>query len=231
METINPFHFGSSQRDSSSMTESKRRGRPPATADRQVFEKLLNAAEQCLETKTIDEITVREIARNADVNPAMISYYFENKEGLFVALVEFLFSEWVRLLRELEETFDELTVSPTQRFVEIAHDCFYRHHATLWLLNRALNAPDSAIYDVYRSKLASRTSVATRRFIQAMGEKGIYRTDIDLDYLTFAVSCLTTHPVSIAPRMAQAYGFGMEELLSAEWRLFLESSLDRLLRP
>lgn len=213
------------------MTDSKRRGRPPAKTDRQVFEKLLAAAEKALESKTVDEITVREIARDADVNPAMISYYFESKEGLFVALVEFLFSEWTRLLRELEDNLDPLTESPTRRFVDIAQACFYRHHATLWLLTRALNTQQSAVYETYRSKLVSRTAMATRRFIEEMGKRGLYRTDADPEYLTFAVSCLAIHPVASAPRMALAYGVGIDELMSEEWQRFLEQSLDRLLRP
>jgi AcrR family transcriptional regulator len=212
------------------MTE-KRRGRPPSADDRQVYEALLEAAESLLETRTSEEITVREITTLAGVNPAMISYYFENKEGLFVALVEFLFSEWVRHIGTLRDEVKSVADQPTRRFVDAVDQCFYQHRGIHWLLSREIRQRDSAIYTVFRKRLASRTAVATRQFLQHMGELGIYRTDVDLRYITFAISSISTHPLSIAPQLERSYDFGLEDLLSEQWREFLIESIDRLLRP
>ena len=50
--------------------------------------KLIAAAEALLCEKSYPHTTIREIAQRSGVNSAMVSYYFTNKEGLFIALLE-----------------------------------------------------------------------------------------------------------------------------------------------
>ena len=76
------------------LSPTKRKGRPSSTESRNVFDSLLKAAEESLEEKDFREITVRELAARANVNPAMIRYYFKTKEGLFSLLIDRVFSEW-----------------------------------------------------------------------------------------------------------------------------------------
>lgn len=206
----------------------RRRGRPSSAAARQVYGALVTAAEQCLEHKHYSEITVREIAAEAQVNPAMVNYYFDGKEGLFIALVEFLFSDWSKRLRQIETPSRH---SPTKRFVEAVHACFYKHRTVLWLIDHELRQKESAIAEVFKGKLASQTTAAIRRFIKAMGEQGHYRTDGDLHFLAYAVSSLSLSPIGLGPRLERSYGIGMDELGSESWLAHLEQSLDRLLRP
>lgn len=49
---------------------------------------ILNAAEKLFEEKGFDGTSVRDIAKSADVNVAMISYYFGSKEKLLETLFE-----------------------------------------------------------------------------------------------------------------------------------------------
>lgn len=62
----------------------------PSDPDRQALQKakLIAAAEILLGEKSYPNITIREIAQRSGVNSAMISYYFTNKEGLFIALLD-----------------------------------------------------------------------------------------------------------------------------------------------
>ena len=57
-------------------------------------ERILDAAVQVLSKKGYSGAGVREIAREADVNLAMISYYFDNKAGLFKAIVNRFFDRY-----------------------------------------------------------------------------------------------------------------------------------------
>ncbi|WKS95581.1 TetR/AcrR family transcriptional regulator [Riemerella columbina] len=50
---------------------------------------ILNAAEALIAEKGFDATSVREIAKNAKVNVAMISYYFGSKEKMMVALYRY----------------------------------------------------------------------------------------------------------------------------------------------
>ena len=61
-------------------------------------EALLNATADILCESAIIEVSLSEISRRSGVNSAMIKYYFDNKEGLLVALLE----------REAEKTMGAL---------------------------------------------------------------------------------------------------------------------------
>lgn len=65
------------------------RGRP-SDPQKQKFqkEKLLDAAQSLLSLKPYRDVTIRDLANHAELNSAMVRYYFENKEGLFLALLE-----------------------------------------------------------------------------------------------------------------------------------------------
>ena len=71
------------------MTKAPGRGRPANPTKQQLQkEKLLDAAQELLSIKPYSEVTIRDLAEHADLNSAMVRYYFENKEGLFLALLK-----------------------------------------------------------------------------------------------------------------------------------------------
>ncbi|HNS25752.1 MAG TPA: helix-turn-helix domain-containing protein, partial [Methanobacteriaceae archaeon] len=47
---------------------------------------IINAAEKIFFAKGYDSVTMDEIAREAEINKALIYYYFKNKEALFFAV-------------------------------------------------------------------------------------------------------------------------------------------------
>lgn len=71
------------------MTKIAIRGRPADPSKQQLQkEKLLDAAQTLLSIKPYRDVTIRDLADQAALNSAMIRYYFTNKEGLFLALLE-----------------------------------------------------------------------------------------------------------------------------------------------
>lgn len=68
-------------------TESPRRGRRPG--DSGTREAILDAARARFSTAGFREATVRAIAGDAGVDPALVMHYFGSKQGLFVAAMEF----------------------------------------------------------------------------------------------------------------------------------------------
>ncbi len=69
---------------------------PPARRGARTREKLLDAAELLFAARGFHGVTVREISREADVDPALVTYYFGGKRELFDAV----------LLRRAEELND-----------------------------------------------------------------------------------------------------------------------------
>jgi AcrR family transcriptional regulator len=60
---------------------------PPARRGAQTREKLLDAAELQFAERGFHGVTVRQITRSADVDPALVTYYFGGKRELFDAVL------------------------------------------------------------------------------------------------------------------------------------------------
>lgn len=70
------------------MTQQRRRpGRRPGSLDTRG--EIITAARGVFAEKGFDKATVRGIAREAGVDPALVHHYFDTKEGLFVAAMQF----------------------------------------------------------------------------------------------------------------------------------------------
>ena len=54
---------------------------------------LLLDAKKLFAKQGFDKTSIREIARESDINSSMISYYFDGKEGLLAAIFEEFFPE------------------------------------------------------------------------------------------------------------------------------------------
>ncbi|KAB8196629.1 TetR family transcriptional regulator [Nonomuraea phyllanthi] len=65
------------------MTDKRRPGRRPGSADTRG--EILAAAKKVFAEKGFDKATVRGIAREAKVDPALVHHYFDTKEGIFAA--------------------------------------------------------------------------------------------------------------------------------------------------
>ena len=59
-----------------------------APVERDTKERLLKAAKNLFVRKGFSGVSIREIAREAEANSALISYYFGDKEGLFKGVLE-----------------------------------------------------------------------------------------------------------------------------------------------
>ncbi len=66
-------------------------------------ELLLKAASKLFAEKGFEAVTTRNLAEAADVNIAMIAYYFGSKDGLFKAIIEERFPKTVAKLRLIQK--------------------------------------------------------------------------------------------------------------------------------
>ena len=76
---------------------------------------ILDAATELIQSKGIENISLREIAKYADYSPAGLYKYFDSKAAIIQAVQE---RENQRLVELLQTVPDEL--SPTQRLVELS---------------------------------------------------------------------------------------------------------------
>ncbi len=85
------------------------RGRPPGTSRKAHFdrsEELAAAALDLFAARNFASVTIKEIANAADVNTALIYYYFESKADLFRAAIEFAVDQAFKNFRQLQARHD-----------------------------------------------------------------------------------------------------------------------------
>jgi AcrR family transcriptional regulator len=85
------------------------RGRPPGTSHKARFdrsEELAAAALDLFAARNFASVTIKEIANAADVNTALIYYYFESKADLFRAAIEFVIDQAFKNFRQLQARHD-----------------------------------------------------------------------------------------------------------------------------
>ena len=123
------------------MSKQNSRGRPvDREKQQQQKSRIIDSALALLAEKSYARITIRELADHAQVNSAMISYYFANKEGLFVALLDQMakqhFAQMQQVFRSENpiKTFICMMTSmlcENNSFARLVHDEFVAEHSTL----------------------------------------------------------------------------------------------------
>lgn len=78
-------------------------------------EELVDACEKLYQTKTFNEITLKEIGDTAEFTRTAIYSYFQTKEEIFLALLQREYGKWIKELEEIEQTKEKLTASKLAR--------------------------------------------------------------------------------------------------------------------
>ena len=78
-------------------------------------EELVDACEKLYQTKTFNEITLKEIGDTAEFTRTAIYSYFQTKEEIFLALLQREYGKWIKELEDIEQTKVKLTASKLAR--------------------------------------------------------------------------------------------------------------------
>ena len=78
-------------------------------------EELVDACEKLYQTKTFNEITLKEIGDTAEFTRTAIYSYFQTKEEIFLALLQREYGKWIKELEEIEQTNVKLSASKLAR--------------------------------------------------------------------------------------------------------------------
>lgn len=174
-------------------------GRPSGADNEKVRSALLDAARQHFIQSEFKAVSVRQIAETAGVNGAMVSYYFGNKLGLYLAMVE-------ELLASLEASFGELGSSQ-----ELTLEDFSRNYSRIlaenpWWPNFMVREvlfsegeTRDAVVALFASSFASRLLGKINQEI----ESGHYRSDLNPALTMISLMGMTVFPFIAKPIMQQ----------------------------
>lgn len=131
------------------------RGRPAGEASTDVRGALLEAARDRFLERSYRDVSVRELAAAAGVNPAMVRYYFGDKQGLYAAMLQ-------QVIGPLAVRVEAMLAQPGDREADLPG--FLRAYmqaaaANPWLprlILRDVLAPDGAFRDRFVAQFAGR---------------------------------------------------------------------------
>lgn len=155
---------------------------------------ILEAAEQLFASQGFHGTSVRDIAHEADVNIAMISYYFGSKEKLIEAIFLKRIHAWKLVLEDLlkdntqsfEARFDGLVETYVQRVM--SNPCFHLMMIRAQIqtdikVNELIHENKKEVYEVIKN------------FIIEGQEKGVFN-DVDVMMMVSTLTGTTNHIMS-----------------------------------
>lgn len=141
---------------------------------------IINAAEKLFAEKGFDGASVRDIAQEADVNVAMISYYFGSKEKLMEAVFE---ERTVNIKIKVENLLQDDNITPLQKVYILIDDYVDKFiHQQLFhkimMREQMINKQSHIAALIHELKKKNIESI--RKLIQEGQKSGAFKRNIDI---------------------------------------------------
>lgn len=185
------------------MTQSPpKRGRPPGRPSGQVDldqrQRLLDIALRMFAREGIAETTLAAIAREAEMTPAAVHYYFKTREQLF----DVLFVESIEPMRQrIGSVFLDNATDPVaaitglvERFMAVAEENPWV--GSMWF--RELISENSLLKDQMRRHVGGGAHLTVIPTIRRWQDEGLVSRDLDPALLVTSVLSLTMLPMTAA---------------------------------
>ena len=139
-------------------------------------DRILDALQTLLQTRSLQTISVSEIAQTAEIGKGSIYYYFPSKDSIFEALIERSYEEPLKTAKVLA---DQRDISPFTRMAMIFQACRNSSSQFLQSQNRtAADAPEKAfLHQRYVSHIVSELKPVLAEIIR----QGIRQGEIHFD--------------------------------------------------
>lgn len=204
-------------------TAMRRRGRPPATVDSQVRDALLEAARSLFLKYGFRAVSSRQVAAAAGVNPAMIHYYFEGKEGLYRAMLE---SAIAPVVARVAAMLGDPATPDIQGLVRTYMRVLAANPWIPGLLVREVLTSDGNFRQAFVRDFAGRFAPMVRTVIAREIEQGRLKRDLDPALTVVSMLSLALFPFISLPITSRVLGLesgeaGMERLIAHTLRVFL----------
>lgn len=177
----------------------------------EVRDRLLDAAVEIAVEQGFETAGLREIARRADVSPGMISYYFGDRQGLYQAMFERVFT---RIREKVDAVLDAPGRTSEDRIADLIRIQISSIAADPWLpkvvMRELLARQDSPIRD-FISEFIARGPIALmiERVEQAQRD-GIISDEYDPRMLAMSIGSLSGFPFLMLPIVGPHLGLELE---------------------
>lgn len=191
-------------------------GRPrKSEADPAMRERLLKLAEQMFAEQGYDGVSLRDLADKAGLTPAMIHYYFQNKDGLYSAMLEDVTS---RLLKQIESAAVEGGAEdPFLALMDIASKTVLAEPWAVSLIMRDVMLQPGPLRDQFIESYATRVlAIITDALIKGK-KSGEIRADLDEGFAVISLLGLTAFPFIARGVAESALGLDYREQMRKDY--------------
>jgi len=174
-------------------------GRPSGGDSERVRAQLLQAARSLFLSNEFKAVSIRQIADCAGVNGAMVSYYFGDKQGLYLAMVE-------ELLQSLQQGLQELQPGSAMTITGFSSTYCRLLAANPWWPNfmvRDVLFSDGKIRAAIIEKMGTMFVPKLLQSIQREITQKNFRTDLDPRLTLLSIMGMTVFPFIAKPMIEQ----------------------------
>lgn len=197
----------------------------PKTIDPQARANILAAAERLFAARGYEGAAVRDIAKEANVNGAMVHYYFGSKESLYHAVIESA-ATTVRSLM-IETTAGTASIEQKlARFVEAYAGYLFSHKDLARILHRELLSGGKHLKELIQYPMAN-YAILREALAEGIRSGELRRIDLDLapiSLMGMIVVFQLIHPVMSAVTGAAADQKTIKRLAAHTVDLFLNGA-------
>lgn len=200
-------------------------GRPTARSEDDVRAALLSAGQKLFLKHGFERVTARQIAAAAGTTPAMIHYYFENKLGLFRAMLE-------RAIEPFRALLGTALMPDTERQVDLTA-LINKHMRTAaenpWIATFIVNevfAEKGRFRATFIRDISSRLLPMLIELLERGCRAGHFRKDLDPKLAALSLLSMCVFPFLARPVVAPVLGLKLEgesldQLIAHTARLYL----------
>jgi len=152
----------------------KQAGRPTTNTDNRA--NLIAAAQLLFIANDYDKVSIRAIAKQADLDPALIRYYFQSKLGLFSAMI----SETVAPVgKQLASIAQEVTVLSPEMLMQTYYQVMSQNPHFPKLIYRILSMNKTDLNQQLQMVLKNIITTQQLSLFSRMKESGLLQPEVD----------------------------------------------------
>lgn len=182
-------------------------GRPTGDAAEQLRDNLLDAAEQGFGEHGYAATSIRAVAEQAGVNSALVHYYFGNKRGLLIAVLDRALEPAASAIAQLRGQQTEGQREPgLEAITDLLLDVFDRHPNLPRLVVREVLLSAGELRELFLQRYAARLGGSLVPVIARQRENGAIHAQLEAPLVTLMILSLCLFPVVARPLAEQVLG-------------------------
>ena len=198
-----------------SQNKSRGPGRPAGADSLQARARLIEAAAQHFSRNGFAATSLRAVARDAQVTPAMVSYYFADKQGLLQAVIEAGLDLLLQAIRDALVTSEQ--GDPVPRFIRAYLGVINSHPWIPRILVQEVIARDSPLRQVIGRRIVAEVLPLVTPALSRAIEGGALRADLDPRFTIMSLVGMCVFPYIAEPVLGPLLGYRTDTAFGEEF--------------